>query len=121
MVRYGAVGFVGRGKAGVYANNLFKIEFTTDQVSNNFAFYIFNSTQFRDFVKRNTLRSSMPALSHKVVGEFYFPLPPLSVQQEIVAEIEGYQEEIRNYELQITNCREKIAKAVNKVWGSDED
>ena len=31
------------------------------------------------------------------------PLPPLQVQKEILAEIEGYQEEIRNYALQITN------------------
>jgi hypothetical protein len=38
-----------------------------------------------------------------------------------VAEIEGYQEEIMNYELQIAKCREKIAKAVNRVWGCDED
>ena len=49
------------------------------------------------------------------------PLPPLDVQKEIVAEIEGYQQEIKNYELEITKCREKIGKAVNKVWNADED
>lgn len=36
-------------------------------------------------------------------------------------EIEVCQEEIRNYELEITKCRDKVAKAVNKVWGADED
>jgi type I restriction-modification system DNA methylase subunit len=53
--------------------------------------------------------------------ELQIPLPPLEVQKEIVAEIEGYQQEIKNYELQITKCHEKIAKTVNKVWSADED
>jgi hypothetical protein len=30
-------------------------------------------------------------------------------------------QKIANYELQITNCRKKIAKAVNKVWSANED
>lgn len=55
------------------------------------------------------------------VENFQIPLPPLEVQKEIVAEIEGYQQEIKNYELEITKCREKIAKAVNKVWSADEN
>lgn len=63
-------------------------------------------------------RRSVPS---QIFAEIQIPLPPLEVQKEIVAEIEGYQEEIRNYELQITKCRAKIAKAVNKVWGSDDD
>lgn len=55
------------------------------------------------------------------VENFQIPLPPLSVQQEIVAEIEGYQEEIKNYELQIKKCRDKIRKSVDKAWGYDEE
>ena len=51
--------------------------------------------------------------------ELQFPLPPPEVQREIVMEIEGYQEEITNYELAITKCHEKISKAINKVWGAD--
>jgi hypothetical protein len=39
------------------------------------------------------------------------------VQKEIVAEIEGYQEEIRKYEIEIENCRTKITTAINKIWG----
>jgi restriction endonuclease S subunit len=53
--------------------------------------------------------------------EVKIPLSPLEVQREIVAEIEGYQQEIKNYELEITKCREKIAKAINKIWRADED
>ncbi len=31
-------------------------------------------------------------------------LPPLEIQKEIVAELEGYQQEIRNYEVPILLC-----------------
>ena len=51
----------------------------------------------------------------------FFSLPPLEVQKDIVAEIEGYQEEMRNYELEITRCRQKITEAIIKVWEEDED
>lgn len=53
--------------------------------------------------------------------ELQIPLPPLEVQREIVAEIEGYQKEIENYELQIKKCREKIAAVIDDVWGEDEE
>jgi len=44
----------------------------------------------------------------------------VEVQREIVAEIEGYQKEIENYELQIKECKSRIAAAVGKIWGDNE-
>jgi restriction endonuclease S subunit len=73
------------------------------------------------FMERATRWIGQAGINIKSLSDFEIPLPPLEVQKEIVAEIEGYQEEIRNYELQITKCREEIAKAVNKVWGGDDD
>lgn len=52
---------------------------------------------------------------------FSIPLPPLEVQRQIVAEIEGYQRQITNLELEITKLKGKIAATVSKVWGCDED
>ncbi len=66
--------------------------------------------------------AGIPGLNRTDVYKTHkIPLPPLDVQQAIVAEIEGYQEEIKNYELQIRNCRDKIAKTLNQVWGNNED
>ncbi len=72
-------------------------------------------------IKRNAEGIGVRGVTRNFLSEIQIPLPPLAVQQEIVAEIEGYQAEIRNYELQIKNCHEKIIKTLNKVWGSDED
>ena len=62
-----------------------------------------------------------PSLRLGDLERIEIPLPPLDEQERIVAELEGYQEEIRNYELRIKQCREKIATAIKKVWSGDED
>jgi type I restriction enzyme S subunit len=83
--------------------------------------YFLLSDRLKETVSKLKLGNTMPYIKLGMLTDFEIPLPPLEVQKEIVAEIEGYQHEIKNYELEITKCREKIANAVNKVWGSNED
>ncbi|MBN1927610.1 MAG: N-6 DNA methylase [Prolixibacteraceae bacterium] len=108
MVRYGEVGFVGKGIKGVFANNLFSITPVHNNLSKNYLFQIFKSDHFKFFVDRIVLKSSMPAISHKVLKDFKFPLPPLSVQNEIAAEIEGYQKIIDGATLVVSTYKPKI-------------
>ncbi len=99
------------------------IVFASDEVVPEFLRQVLISDFFHvPFMQTITgVGGSLSRANPAAVGEIQIPLPPLDVQKEIVAEIEGYQEEIRNYELQITKCREKITKAVSKVWDGDED
>ncbi|MBY8829711.1 N-6 DNA methylase [Hephaestia mangrovi] len=50
---------------------------------------------------------------------FQIPLPPLEVQQEIVAEIKGYEAEITALESQIADRKKAIDQAISKVWGPE--
>lgn len=84
----------------------------------SYAFYFLRSQE--EHIKGDA-GAVFSSINRSQIAELQIPLPPLDVQKEIVAEIEGYQQEIKNYELEITKCREKIAKAVNKVWDADED
>ena len=88
-----------------------KILQTSDELDPRFLFHV---------LRARPLESAGYQRHYSKLKEFQIPLPPLEIQQEIVAEIEAYHGEIRNYELQIKNCRDKINQAVNKVWGSDE-
>ncbi len=99
------------------------IVFSSDDVVPGFLRHLLVSDFFHaSFMQTITgVGGSLSRANPAVVGEIKIPLPPLEVQKEIVAEIEGYQQEIRNYELEITKCREKITNAVNKVWDADED
>ena len=55
------------------------------------------------------------------VGEIQIPLPPLEVQKEIVAEIEGYQNEIERLKTEIANQEKNIQRSIARVWGEDSE
>ena len=49
------------------------------------------------------------------------PLPPLEEQRRIVAEIEGYQNEIARLESEIAANRERIQTTIDAVWNGDSE
>lgn len=64
------------------------------------------------------MRQNVNGLFNREELKIYeIPLPPLSVQEEIVAEIEGYQVEIENYKKMIEEKKQKIKDRIAKVWG----
>jgi type I restriction enzyme M protein len=65
--------------------------------------------------------AGIPGLNRNEVYEAHkIPLPPLKVQKEIVAEIEGYQQEIELLKYAIEAEEKKIQAAIAGVWGEDE-
>lgn len=52
-----------------------------------------------------------------IVEEFQIPLPPLEVQHQIVAEIEGYQQKMYEHRKAIEKLEQQVKITVNKVWG----
>ena len=90
-----------------------------EEVNTDFLVYVLKE-RVANF--KNTSRgSTIQGVTKRQLAELQIPLPPLEVQREIVTEIEGYQEEIANYELAITKCRKKITKAISKIWETDEN
>ena len=91
-----------------------------DKLSGNYLFQFFQSQNFKNQRDAIVSGAAQPQLPIRSLINATLPLPPIAIQQEIVAEIEGYQKEITNYELRIKECRQKIDKAIDKVWCSDE-
>jgi len=59
-------------------------------------------------------------LNSEIVRGVKIPLPPLEVQQEIVAEIEGYQNEIARLKQAIEDEEKKIQDTLARVWGEEQ-
>ncbi len=57
---------------------------------------------------------AQPNISQKIIREFQIPLPPLEVQKEIVAEIEGYQKVIDGARAVLENYRPHIS--IDPEW-----
>ena len=58
-----------------------------------------------------------PSLRLTAIGAIQIPLPPLEVQREIVAEIEGYQRVIEEANATVERMEGEIEAAVGRVWG----
>ena len=116
VVRYGAsAGFIGRGIEGILANNLFKVS-PDERISNNFLFYFLSLGNVQQYLKNVTAGGAMPALSFKTVEVIEIPIPPIKLQQEIVAKIEAERKIIDGCRELIKTYEDKIKRVIDKVW-----
>ena len=60
--------------------------------------------------------SAQPQITRQSLAPFRIPLPPLSVQEEIVSGIEEYQRVIAEHKSAIADTEGKIQNAVASVW-----
>jgi type I restriction enzyme M protein len=56
---------------------------------------------------------------YSLLKEMEIPLPPLEVQKEIVAEIEGYEREIEHLKSGIASQESNIQATIARVWGEE--
>ncbi len=92
-----------------------------DECDVRFAYLQISSPRVKAHLEMQAVGVTMMNLNQGILAALKIPLPPLEVQHQIVAEIEGYQRQITNLELEITKLKGKIAATVSKVWGCDED
>ena len=85
MVRYGAVGFVGRGFSGVLANNMFKINYNEALLNSDFLYRILRSELVQNQILNSSQKTSMPAINFKTISRVKIPLPKLATQKKIAA------------------------------------
>jgi len=88
-----------------------------DRLLDRFLIEILNEADLMPFITGVTV----PKLNQEKLRSIQIPLPPLDVQKEIVAEIEGYQNEIARLKNAIVDEETKIQEALARVWGEPEE
>ena len=78
------------------------------QLSPVYLFYHLRETRFNNFLRDQIVGANIRNLGAKLLYRFEIPLPPLEVQKEIVAEIEGYQKVIDGARAVLDNYRPHI-------------
>lgn len=74
-----------------------------------FLLHILKSDQAKEYYYSNAnTTTNISNLTFEDLGNFQIPLPPLSIQEEIVAEIEGYQKIIDGAKMVVENYKPKI-------------
>lgn len=68
VVRYGNIGLIGRRFSGIIANNLFKVNPKSDEITNHFIYYYLNHPKIQRILKASEESSAMPAIKHSTVA-----------------------------------------------------
>jgi len=82
MVRYGAVGFVGRGISGAIANNMFTIT-PNENINKSFLYTYLKTDKIYNYLLDNSGSSAMPAINFETVNNLNLSYPIIKEQQKI--------------------------------------
>jgi type I restriction enzyme S subunit len=124
MVRYGSPGLVGRGKAGVIANNLFKITILRNDITNDYLTHFLSQDNIQKYLSSQGA-STMPALNFGQLGkiEISFPIN-INQQQEIVSILDGAFESIEraklNAEKNLKNAKELFESHLKNIFNTNQ-
>ncbi|HBM66135.1 MAG TPA: restriction endonuclease subunit S [Pseudomonas sp.] len=96
------------------------IVFSSERVIPEYLRQLLVSDQFHESFMRTVtgVGGSLSRANPKAVAEIQFPLPPIEVQREIVAEIQGHQQRIKYLEREIAECAQLIRVSIDRVWKS---
>ena len=97
MIRYGTPGIISRNFKGVIANNLFKISSKNNNVTDNYLFQFFNSENMQNYLTRNAVSSTMPAINFSTLYRQEIIIP----SNDIMLKFTKLDETIRKQSLNI--------------------
>ena len=99
-----------------YAGYLIRFRIDPTKALPEYVFHISKSDSWWEWIVSNSKTGTLTNINAKQYSSFRLPLPPLDVQREIVAEIEGYQKVLDGARDQIGRFEGKIQAAIGRVW-----
>jgi restriction endonuclease S subunit len=105
----------------VFASYLIRLRFPQDKLLPEFYWSFAQSEKYWEQARNLATGGGQPQFNGNALTQIKIPLPPLAVQREIVAEIEGYQNEIKRLKSEISNQEKKIQTTLSRIWGEDSD
>ena len=97
-----------------YAGYLIRFRIDPEKALPEYIFHLSKSDLWQEWISSNSKTGTLTNINAKQYGSFLFPLPPLEVQKEIVAEAEAYQRVIDGARMVVDNYRPHIA--VDPEW-----
>ncbi|MBX7253601.1 MAG: N-6 DNA methylase [Candidatus Promineofilum sp.] len=112
IARSGSVGraYMHRKQSGTfqYAGYLIRFRIDTSKAIPAYVYHVVQSPAWWEWIASNSKTGTLTNINAQQYASFELPLPPLEVQQEIVAEIEGYQKVIDGARAVVDNYRPHI-------------
>ena len=90
----GKIGFFESNKQALLNQRVWKLELKLDKIIKKYLFYICDTNYFRQQIYKYSLGWAQPNISGSSIEKIKIPLPPLSIQSEIVTHIESIKSTI---------------------------
>jgi type I restriction enzyme S subunit len=108
------------GEEWIHQNHLIRVRLDRTRAAPQFISVFLNSQPGRDQMLSHAVTSSgLYTLSVGKIGSMEVPLPPLTTQQAIVAEIEAEQALVAANRELITRFEQKIQATLARIWGEE--
>ncbi len=118
IARSGSVGrtYIHKTLPGTYqyAGYLIRFRVNPAKAIPEYVYHVTKSDSWREWIFSNSKTGTLTNINAKQYSSFQFPIPPLEVQREIVAEIEGYQKVIDGARAVVENYRPHIE--IDPTW-----
>jgi len=115
----GKVAFISEDTDYYFGGFMGAIRVNPNRVHPVYLFKQLTTGHFNEFLREQIAGANINNLNGGLLHRFLIPLPPLDVQKEIVAEIEGYQAEIKRLENAISVEKGKIQATLDRIWGEE--
>ncbi len=90
---------------------------TNEVLLSRYLYYQLKAARFNEFLRSQISGANINNLKASILGRFTIPLPPIEMQKEIVAELDGYQKNIEFKKVEIVNEEQKIKDKIAEIWG----
>jgi len=101
-------------RSGICSTDIYVVRPKQDDVVPELYAYIFRSRRFNDAVVTQVKGAQLPRVGWDAIAALEVPWPPLEIQRELVAEIEGHQRVMDGARAVVDNWRPRFA--VDPEW-----
>ena len=85
-------------------------------INSKYLYYQLRNPRFNDYLGTAISGANIRNLSSKILGRYEIPLPPLDVQKQIVAELDGYASQVDSAKMLIETYEARIKSVIAKLW-----
>ncbi len=118
-IHVGKTGIYRGERKAVFAGYLIRLVYKKERILGEFLNYCLNTKEAKDFCQRvKTDGINQSNINAKILATFQIPLPPLEMQNQIVAQIEKEQALVNANKALIEIYEQKIKDRIAKVWGT---
>lgn len=103
----------------IFASYLIRVVANKEKILPKFLFHFTKTQLYWDQVEANSIAVTQPNLNAEKIKDFQIPLPPKTIQEKIVAEIECLEEKEEKLNKEVKNLNIEKKEIINSIFSEN--